>query len=251
MGCDKRRLHREDVIPLALVEARLVRPQTRERGRDRRLRQTNGRNGVEIHGIGTSHSRPRHLYPFRPAATPRLRHLVRAKRRREGTLPEVAPRSHLGLSSTTAASISTAGIVSWCITQLTVQEHASGTMPPATTTVLGTSLGDKSWGQVRGSSGPLGAARGTLRRGQQSRIEPRKTRREARLLRPAADDFNLHGKEGVDGSSPSEGFKIPANRDLGVVCADSRVRRGQRKTEETARLQALLPPATAHFTSPA
>jgi hypothetical protein len=29
----------------------------------------------------------------------------------------------------------------------------------------------------------------------------------------------LHGKEGVDGSSPSEGLgKVPANRDFNVVC---------------------------------
>ena len=31
-------------------------------------------------------------------------------------------------------------------------------------------------------------------------------RREARLLRPADARRNLHGKEGVNGSSPLEGF---------------------------------------------
>jgi hypothetical protein len=36
----------------------------------------------------------------------------------------------------------------------------------------------------------------------------------------------VHGKEGVDGSSPSEGLKIPANRNFLGVCAELRVRRG-------------------------
>jgi hypothetical protein len=62
-------------------------------------------------------------------------------------------------------------------------------------------LGDRSWGQVPGSSRPLEAAQDTSRRGPQSRIDPRKTRQEARLPQPAGERFNLHGKEGVDGSS--------------------------------------------------
>src|SRR5437867_9129044 len=47
-----RRLHRKDVVVLVLEVAGLVRPQTSERGRDRRRLQTDGRNGVEIHGVG-------------------------------------------------------------------------------------------------------------------------------------------------------------------------------------------------------
>ena len=58
-----------------------------------------------------------------------------------------------------------------------------------------------------------------------------KTRPEPHLLRPVEPVRNLHGKEGVDGSSPSEGFtKSPAN---GPFCClprrsagDSRVRDG-------------------------
>jgi hypothetical protein len=46
-----RRLHREDVVVLVLEVASLVRLQTSERGRDRRRREPDGRNGVEIHDI--------------------------------------------------------------------------------------------------------------------------------------------------------------------------------------------------------
>src|SRR5262249_3516635 len=65
--------------------------------------------------------------------------------------------------------------------------------------------GDRSWGQVPGFSGPVRVAQGTRRTGRRGRIDQRKTRREARLLHPAGERFNLHGKEVVDGSSPSEG----------------------------------------------
>jgi hypothetical protein len=37
-----------------------------------------------------------------------------------------------------------------------------------------------------------------------------------------------HGKEGVDGSSPSEGLKMPASIPFRVVCVDFRVKRGSR-----------------------
>src|SRR5882762_6289737 len=46
-----RGLYREDVVVLVLEVARLVRPQTSERGRDGRRLQADGRNGVEIHGV--------------------------------------------------------------------------------------------------------------------------------------------------------------------------------------------------------
>jgi len=52
-----RRLYREDVVVLVLEVAGLVRPQTSERGRDRGRLQADGRDGVEIHGVG--HDPPR------------------------------------------------------------------------------------------------------------------------------------------------------------------------------------------------
>jgi hypothetical protein len=70
-------------------------------------------------------------------------------------------------------------------------------------------FGDRSWGQIPGSSGPPRASRGRGRQEPRRRIDPRKTRRGAGLLEPAAEDEILHGKEGVDGSSPSEGFEKP------------------------------------------
>ena len=49
---DARGLHREDVVVLVLEVAGLVRPQTSERGRDRRRLQADCRDIVEIHGVG-------------------------------------------------------------------------------------------------------------------------------------------------------------------------------------------------------
>jgi hypothetical protein len=65
---------------------------------------------------------------------------------------------------------------------------------------------------VPGTSRPLGSARGTRRGRPQRHLAPSKTRREARILRPADEHFNLHGKEGVDRSSPSEGSPPIQNR---------------------------------------
>jgi hypothetical protein len=70
-------------------------------------------------------------------------------------------------------------------------------------------VGDRSWGQVSGSSGPLRESQATDRREPRSRVNPRKTRGEARCLRPADEHVNLHGKEAVPGSSPGEGLKPP------------------------------------------
>ena len=79
---------------------------------------------------------------------------------------------------------------------------------------LGTDLGDR-FRATRGPSGRLAEAN----KGRPNRIVTRKTRREARLVRRTDELLNLHGKEGVDGSSPSEGLpKVPANRHLVVVC---------------------------------
>ena len=46
-----RRLHREDVVVLVLEVAGLVRPQTSERGRDRRRLKTDSRDRVEVHDV--------------------------------------------------------------------------------------------------------------------------------------------------------------------------------------------------------
>jgi hypothetical protein len=77
--------------------------------------------------------------------------------------------------------------------------------------------GDRFWGQVWGSSGSLRAFRGRGEAERQNAKIAGKTRREAGLLRPADEHESLHGKEGVDGSSPSEGLifiEIPANRQV-------------------------------------
>ena len=58
----------------------------------------------------------------------------------------------------------------------------------------------------------LGDAEAPDRKGQPRRIDPGKTGREGRRLRPGGERINLHGKEGVDGSSPSEGLQNPRSR---------------------------------------
>jgi hypothetical protein len=69
--------------------------------------------------------------------------------------------------------------------------------------------GDRSWGQLRGVSGPREALQG---RGGNKAQQPMNTaipdRKHASPLIPAPIP-SLHGKEGVDGSSPSEGFYSP------------------------------------------
>ena len=84
------------------------------------------------------------------------------------------------------------------------------------------------WGQILGTrGGSLGAPQGrssTSTTGGAKRHKHSKTRREARWDRPAAKGSSLHGKEGVDGSSPSEGSaKTPQNRasSFGRTCKDS------------------------------
>src|SRR5262249_15778728 len=83
-----------------------------------------------------------------------------------------------------------------------------------------TTFGDMSWGHVRGVSRLCGQAEGEAQGASKTALAPPKTRREVRLVRPAARARILHGKEGVDGSSPSEGFtKVPANRHFVVACS--------------------------------
>ncbi|MDP9286555.1 MAG: hypothetical protein M3P41_16595, partial [Actinomycetota bacterium] len=57
------------------------------------------------------------------------------------------------------------------------------------------------WGQVTGLPGRPGAARRQDAPGR----EPAELQEKRRLMRPS--EVALNGKEGVDGSSPSEGLK--------------------------------------------
>ena len=68
---------------------------------------------------------------------------------------------------------------------------------------------DKLWPPAWGRGNLTGKV---VARPLDGRISTRKTRREARWDRPAAEGLSLHGKEGVDGSSPSEGLNYPQMR---------------------------------------
>ncbi len=66
-------------------------------------------------------------------------------------------------------------------------------------------LGARFWGQVQGSSGRLGALRGKgAASGETTRIAG-KPLYQTRFAHRIAGGRSLHGKEGVDASSPSEG----------------------------------------------
>jgi hypothetical protein len=78
-------------------------------------------------------------------------------------------------------------------------------------------LGARFWGQVRGSSGLLKVLQGKGgTSGETSQIAG-KARNQASFPGHIAARRILHGKEGVDGSSPSEGSKIPAKTRIFVV----------------------------------
>src|SRR6266487_2727633 len=67
--------------------------------------------------------------------------------------------------------------------------------------------------------------------GNRSQIaHPRKRWKQAKTVAVGCDQLprEVHGKEGVDGSSPSEGFyEVPANRHFVVVCSsNTRTRNG-------------------------
>ena len=70
------------------------------------------------------------------------------------------------------------------------------------------------WGQVLGGRCRLlRATRGGSRNTSERFATPHrstKNKAEARLLQPARERFSLHGKEGVAGSSPAEGFTVQA-----------------------------------------
>jgi len=64
------------------------------------------------------------------------------------------------------------------------------------------------WGQVLGTgAGILESRRNVSRTSSKRAAKPHRARKDKteRLLQPAAEHPSLHGKEGVDGSSPSEG----------------------------------------------
>src|SRR4029453_9072993 len=78
--------------------------------------------------------------------------------------------------------------------------------------------GDRSWGQLRGVSGPREALQG---RGGNKAQQPMNTaipdRKHASPLIPAPIP-SLHGNEGVGGSSPPEGFIEKKSPEIGDVC---------------------------------
>ena len=80
-------------------------------------------------------------------------------------------------------------------------------------------LGARFWGQVRGSSRRLRVFQGRMNeRGNQP--DCRESALPSVFPRPHTIGRSLHGKEGVDGSSPSEGFaRRPANA---RICCQSR-----------------------------
>jgi hypothetical protein len=79
------------------------------------------------------------------------------------------------------------------------------------------SAGDRSWGQVGGFSVSLRALRGRGAAGNEKDVVAGKTRSQALFLWLPPAARNLHGKEGVDGSSPSEGFEFSLLRADGLV----------------------------------
>ena len=57
-----------------------------------------------------------------------------------------------------------------------------------------------------------------------------------------------HGKEGVDGSSPSEGFyEVPANRVFGLSIQQTAVTRGHSRARSNVRKLFALGPASVLF----
>src|SRR5437867_4485455 len=64
--------------------------------------------------------------------------------------------------------------------------------------------GDRSWGHSWGDPEPPGEAEGRVERTAKAH-RSRQDKAETRFLRLTGERFNLHGREGVDGSSQSEG----------------------------------------------
>jgi hypothetical protein len=84
------------------------------------------------------------------------------------------------------------------------------------------SLGARFWGQVRGLSGRLRVPSREGCDNERNPPNPGKALYQAHLRNGITAGRILHGKEGVDGSSPSEGFsreESPVNRDFLLPCA--------------------------------
>jgi hypothetical protein len=67
---------------------------------------------------------------------------------------------------------------------------------------------------------------------------------------PAVPALLLDGKEGVDGSSPSEGSKRPAKYEICVVCAELQVRRGHSQAQNARGAASLRANAPAFACAP-
>ena len=70
-----------------------------------------------------------------------------------------------------------------------------------------TAFGDRFWGQAGGPPGWVRELEGRATRDPRRRITIGKRGRKPASSEAAGQAFSLHGKEGVDGSSPSEGLK--------------------------------------------
>src|SRR5207237_4953579 len=84
---------------------------------------------------------------------------------------------------------------------------APGPSTPTTPDSGVTDSGDRFWEQVRVVSRLFRDSQGDDRNAARTGLGTRKTRREAHALQLADAPQNLHGKEGVDSSSPSEGSR--------------------------------------------
>ena len=104
--------------------------------------------------------------------------------------------------------------------------------------------GDRYWGQVRGFSGRLKALRGRDASDRRSGVVTGKTPQQALFLSPSPAARILHGKEGVDGSSPSEGSskrKIPGHRGFLLSNQHHRAPPHYRREGYSARCAAAKP----------
>jgi hypothetical protein len=88
-------------------------------------------------------------------------------------------------------------------------------LPPSTTSMG--SLGARFWGQVRGFAGRLRTLRGKGAANEKTKRIAGKPHYQALFPDHIAAGRSLHGKEGVDGSSPSEGFDTKSLQ-IGKLC---------------------------------
>jgi hypothetical protein len=120
------------------------------------------------------------------------------------------------------APVGTVGVVGCHITDRSMREHAPRS---------GAASQGNTWGQVLGTGfGLRKVPPGDSRTSSKRATKPQRSRENkagSAIIRPAAEPFSLHGKEGVDGSSPSEGSaKAPqiAPFSVGDLCRSSSMR---------------------------